>query len=106
MIFCGLGGATIAGLIIDYTKRFKEITVITFALAILCLIWFTEVVRWAFMLLEIECRDFSVAPVDIKGSLFWQLHLVRTYLANILTRCSTPPLPRGVKTYIGKISSN
>ena len=43
MIFCGLVGATIAGLLIDYTKRFKEITVVTLSLAILCLIWFTEV---------------------------------------------------------------
>jgi hypothetical protein len=43
MIFCGLVGATIAGLLIDYTKKFKEITVVTLALAILCLIWFTEV---------------------------------------------------------------
>ena len=43
MIFCGLVGATIAGLLIDYTKRFKEITVITLSFAILCLIWFMEV---------------------------------------------------------------
>ena len=43
MIFCGLVGATIAGLLIDYTKKFKEITVVTLSLAILCLIWFTEV---------------------------------------------------------------
>ena len=43
MIFCGLVGATIAGLLIDYTKKFKEITVITLSLAILCLIWFMEV---------------------------------------------------------------
>ena len=27
----------------------------------------------------------------MKGSLSWQLHLVRTYLANVLTRCSSPP---------------
>ena len=34
----------------------------------------------------LECRDFSVAPVDMKWwvSLSWQLHLVRTYLS---TRC-------------------
>ena len=28
----------------------------------------------------------------MKGSLSWQLHLVRTYLATISTRCSSPPL--------------
>ena len=43
MIFLGLVGATIAGLIIDYTKKFKEVAVITLAMAILCLIWFMEV---------------------------------------------------------------
>ena len=43
MIFCGLVGATIAGLLIDYTKKFKEITVVTLSMAILCLIWFMEV---------------------------------------------------------------
>jgi len=35
MIFLGLVGATIAGLIIDYTKLFKEVAVITLAMAIL-----------------------------------------------------------------------
>ena len=43
MIFCGMVGATIAGVLIDYTKRFKDITVVTLALAILCMIWFMEV---------------------------------------------------------------
>ena len=43
MIFCGLVGATIAGLLIDHTKKFKEITVATLTMAILCLIWFMEV---------------------------------------------------------------
>ena len=43
MIFCGLIGATIAGLLIDYTKRFKEITIVSLSMAILCLIWFMEV---------------------------------------------------------------
>lgn len=43
MIFCGMVGATIAGLLIDYTKKFKEITVISLSMAILCYIWFMEV---------------------------------------------------------------
>jgi len=43
MIFLGLVGATIAGLIIDYTKKFKEVAVISLTMAILCLIWFMEV---------------------------------------------------------------
>ena len=34
MIFLGLVGATIAGLIIDCTKKFKEVAVITLAMAI------------------------------------------------------------------------
>ena len=46
MVFCGLVGATIAGLLIDYTKKFKEIAVVTLSLAILCLIWFTEVTKY------------------------------------------------------------
>ena len=43
MIFCGLVGATIAGLFIDYTKLFKDVAVVAFGFAILCLVWFTEV---------------------------------------------------------------
>ena len=43
MIFCGLVGATVAGLLIDYTKWFKEIAAVSLCFAILCLIWFTEV---------------------------------------------------------------
>ena len=43
MIFLGLIGSTIAGLIADYTKKFKEIAVFTLAMAILCMIWFMEV---------------------------------------------------------------
>jgi len=43
MIFSGLVGATIAGLVIDHFKLFKEVAVISFSLALLCLIWFLEV---------------------------------------------------------------
>ena len=43
MIFAGLIGATIAGLIIDYTKKYKEVAVVTLSIALLCFIWFTEV---------------------------------------------------------------
>lgn len=43
MIFSGLGGATVAGLLIDYTKKFKEIGVVSLTLATLSLIWFVEV---------------------------------------------------------------
>ena len=43
MIFCGLVGATIAGIIIDYTKKFKEVSVISVAFSVLCFVWFMEV---------------------------------------------------------------
>ena len=43
MIFTGLIGATIAGLIIDYTKKYKEVAVVSVGLALLCFIWFMEV---------------------------------------------------------------
>lgn len=43
MIFSGLGGATVAGLLIDYTKRFKEIGVVSLTLASFSLIWFVQV---------------------------------------------------------------
>ncbi len=43
MIFCGLVGATIVGVVIDYTKWFKEVAVVTLTFAILSLIWFYEV---------------------------------------------------------------
>lgn len=42
MVFSGLVGATCAGLIIDFFKLFKEVAVISFSLAMLCLIWFIE----------------------------------------------------------------
>lgn len=44
MIFCGLIGATIAGVVIDYTKKYKEVAVVTLSLAMLCFVWFTEVI--------------------------------------------------------------
>lgn len=43
MIFCGLVGATCGGFIIDHFKLFKEVAVVSFSLALLCLIWFVEV---------------------------------------------------------------
>ena len=36
-------GAIIASLILDYTKLFKEVGVISFGLAVLCFVWFVEV---------------------------------------------------------------
>lgn len=43
MIFCGLVGATLAGILIDYTKLFKEVAVVSLCFGVLCFIWFTEV---------------------------------------------------------------
>ena len=43
MVFCGLVGATIAGLVIDYTKLYKEVAVVTLACATFCFAWFFEV---------------------------------------------------------------
>ena len=43
MNFCGLVGAVIGGLILDYTKLFKEFAVVCMGIANLCLIWFIEV---------------------------------------------------------------
>ncbi|CAI8033190.1 Uncharacterized protein B0416.5 [Geodia barretti] len=43
MIFCGLVGATLAGLLIDFTKLFKEVAVVSLGLGILSFVWFTEV---------------------------------------------------------------
>ena len=45
------------------------------------------------------------------GSLSWQLHYVRTYLANVSTRCSSPPhlsqrITRASSRNVGKISSS
>ena len=45
LVFCGLVGATVAAILIDYTKLFKEIGVVAFTFAIACLIWFVEVSR-------------------------------------------------------------
>ena len=43
MIFCGLVGATMAGVFIDYTKLFKDVAILSLCFAILSLIWFSEV---------------------------------------------------------------
>ena len=43
MVFCGLIGATIAGLVIDHTKLFKEVAVVSLGSALLCFVWFFEV---------------------------------------------------------------
>ena len=43
MVFCGLIGATIAGLVIDFTKLFKEVAVVALGFALLCFVWFFEV---------------------------------------------------------------
>ena len=53
----------------------------------------------------VECGDFSVALVDKKWSLSWQLHLVRIYLANVSTRCPTLRSTRASSRNVGKISS-
>ncbi len=43
MIFSGLLGGLVSGLVIDNTKKFKETGVVCLTLALLCLIWFVEV---------------------------------------------------------------
>ena len=43
MIVCGLVGAFVASVIMDYTKRFDEVTKLAFACAILCNIWGLQV---------------------------------------------------------------
>lgn len=43
MIFSGMVGAVLAGLVLDYTKLFKEVAVVAYTLAILSFIWFYEV---------------------------------------------------------------
>jgi uncharacterized membrane protein YeaQ/YmgE (transglycosylase-associated protein family) len=46
MIFCGMIGALIGGLILDYTKLFKEFAILSYFMAILSFIWFYEVSSW------------------------------------------------------------
>ena len=43
MIFSGMVGALLAGFLLDHTKLFKEVTVMSYSMAILCIIWFYEV---------------------------------------------------------------
>ncbi len=43
MIFFGLGGATVAGIIIDYTKMYKDVSIVSIGCAIISLVWFMEV---------------------------------------------------------------
>ena len=43
MIFCGLFGATVTGIVLDQTKWFKQIGVFNLTLALVSMIWFVEV---------------------------------------------------------------
>lgn len=43
MVFIGLAGAIVAGLIVDLTKRFDEVAKTMFPIALICFIWFVEV---------------------------------------------------------------
>lgn len=43
MIFCGMLGALIGGLILDYSKLFKEVAILSYSFAIFAFIWFYEV---------------------------------------------------------------
>lgn len=43
LIFCGLIGATLAGLLIDRTKKFKEIGIASYTCGVIIFIWFIEV---------------------------------------------------------------
>ena len=43
MVFVGLIGAFVAGEIIDRTKMFEEVSKVTYAIALICLVWFVEV---------------------------------------------------------------
>lgn len=61
MIFSGLVGATCGGLIIDYFKLFKEVAVVSFSLALLCLIWFLQV---CYMQWPLHCIKVSGVAID------------------------------------------
>jgi len=43
MVFVGLVGATIGGVVLDMTKLYKEVTVVTLSLGLICFIWFVQV---------------------------------------------------------------
>jgi len=43
MIFSGMVGALLAGFLLDYTKLFKEVAVVSYAMATICIVWFYEV---------------------------------------------------------------
>lgn len=43
MIFSGMIGATLGGIILGFSKLFKEVAVVSYSLAVLSFIWFYEV---------------------------------------------------------------
>lgn len=43
MIFSGVAGAIIVSIVLGYTKKYKEVGVITLGLSVLCFIWFSQV---------------------------------------------------------------
>ena len=43
MIFSGVAGAIVISFVLDYTKKYKELGVVSLGLAVLCFLWFFEV---------------------------------------------------------------
>lgn len=43
MIFCGLIGAFVGGVTLDYTKRYEEVAKIALAMSTLSMVWFLQV---------------------------------------------------------------
>ena len=69
MIFSGLVGATIAGIIIDRTKMFKEVAVVAISLATICLTWFAEVrVQTVNLLVHMNSLAFTSSPSSSSSS--------------------------------------
>lgn len=50
-----MAGAFIGGVVIDYSKAFKEVAVVSYSLAILAFVWFYEVSsrEWSYLLILI-----------------------------------------------------
>ena len=61
-ILVGVIGATIASFILDYTKMFKEVGVVSFGLAVLCFVWFVEVSVNAYLKLKSLKHNQVILP--------------------------------------------
>lgn len=116
MLFCGLIGAFIAGVVLDCTKRYDEVAKIALAFSVLSMVWFLQVFNredqapniavclcvfgfFAFVMMP-ACLELGVEityPVaeSTSAGLLWSAALVHAPAVGVSAWCITTTMYRG-----------